>query len=385
MRTPLLTLAASLVLCGAAQAATLDVPGDYSTIQEAIDASSDGDVIQIAAGQHAANLLDTLGKQIHLIGAGEDTVLNSNGGRVLYIHTSEGPETRFESMTITGMDDDDSAVRLSSVAVTFTDCIFRDNTSQPYNGGGYDTPGNGAAVYGVNTSARFERCTFENNSAVGDYYVGSQGGAVKMKDSSPMFIECTFRGNSCEHLGGIGGAGRGGALYLHNGDDFLLQDCLFEGNEIESDEDGGLGAAVYIGSTSGTVTSCSFLDNQAMSGSWSSSRGGAIYTSHSTILIEFSDFSGNVSGSGAAMYVNYLAPTVADSSFCNHGEDVIEGKWIDAGGNTFTEECEPDCDGDINGDGHVGVDDLLAVIASWGDPYNVDDLLLVIGGWGPCP
>ncbi len=384
MRTPLLAIAASLMLCGVAQAETINVPADYPTIQGAINASSDGDVIQIAAGQHVADMVDTLGKQLHLIGVGEETVLNSNGGRVLYIHTSEGPETRFESMTITGMDDDDSAVRLSGVAVTFTDCIFRDNTSQPYNGGGYDTPGNGGAVYGVYSAPRFERCTFENNSAVGDYYFGSHGGAVKMKDSSPMFIECTFRGNSCEHLGGMGGAGRGGALYLNNGDDFLLQDCLFEGNELESDEDGGLGAAVYIGSTSGTVTSCSFLDNQAMSGSWSSSRGGAIYTSHSTILIESSDFSGNVSGSGAAMYINSLAPTVADSSFCNHGEDVIECEWIDAGGNTFSEECAPDCPGNINGDGTVNVDDLLAVIGGWGDPYNVDDLLLIIGAWGPC-
>lgn len=43
------------------------------------------------------------------------------------------------------------------------------------------------------------------------------------------------------------------------------------------------------------------------------------------------------------------------------------------------------CDGDITGDGHVDVGDLLAVIAGWGDPYNVIDLLTVIDKWGPCP
>ena len=43
------------------------------------------------------------------------------------------------------------------------------------------------------------------------------------------------------------------------------------------------------------------------------------------------------------------------------------------------------CQGDLDGNGSVNVDDLLAVIGGWGDPYNVDDLLLVIGGWGPCP
>ena len=41
--------------------------------------------------------------------------------------------------------------------------------------------------------------------------------------------------------------------------------------------------------------------------------------------------------------------------------------------------------GDITGDGHVGVDDLLMVIAAWGAPYDVNDVLTVIELWGPCP
>ena len=42
------------------------------------------------------------------------------------------------------------------------------------------------------------------------------------------------------------------------------------------------------------------------------------------------------------------------------------------------------CDGDVTGDGGVGIDDLLAVIAGWSNPYDVDDLLLVIQSWGGC-
>lgn len=54
--------------------------------------------------------------------------------------------------------------------------------------------------------------------------------------------------------------------------------------------------------------------------------------------------------------------------------------------------------GDVNGDGHVNIDDLLAVINSWGacpvppatcaadvndsGAVNIDDLLMVINGWG---
>ena len=63
---------------------------------------------------------------------------------------------------------------------------------------------------------------------------------------------------------------------------------------------------------------------------------------------------------------------------------------------TISLVAPPDCDGDINGDGEVGVDEILAVIAAWdtddadadvNDDGIVDtnDILLVLSAWGPCP
>lgn len=58
------------------------------------------------------------------------------------------------------------------------------------------------------------------------------------------------------------------------------------------------------------------------------------------------------------------------------------------------------CGSDVNGDGFVGVNDLLDIISLWGDcpssgdcnadvnddgMVNVSDLLLIIDAWGPCP
>jgi hypothetical protein len=73
----------------------------------------------------------------------------------------------------------------------------------------------------------------------------------------------------------------------------------------------------------------------------------------------------------------------------------------DADGNTGSDASDADNEiigtivpGDVTGDGHVGVDDLLAVIADWGclgpctgdatgdGTVGVDDLLLVIANWG---
>ena len=54
-----------------------------------------------------------------------------------------------------------------------------------------------------------------------------------------------------------------------------------------------------------------------------------------------------------------------------------------------------ECEEDVNGDGMIGVSDILAVIDSWGvcdgcaadinqdGIVNVSDLLLVVGNWGP--
>jgi len=70
----------------------------------------------------------------------------------------------------------------------------------------------------------------------------------------------------------------------------------------------------------------------------------------------------------------------------------------------FWPGAAPVCAADVNGNGAVNVDDLLAVINGWGscpvppagcpadiappggnDVVNVDDLLAVINGWGGCP
>tara|TARA_Y100000589_G_scaffold118830_2_gene113040 strand:- start:10178 stop:12472 length:2295 start_codon:yes stop_codon:yes gene_type:complete len=83
-----------------------------------------------------------------------------------------------------------------------------------------------------------------------------------------------------------------------------------------------------------------------------------------------------------------------------NASDVGNGSVIEAGIDGISVvaiSCvDESCQGDVDGNGTVGVEDLLAVIADWncssdctadinGDLLvNVGDLLLVIGGWGNC-
>jgi len=87
-------------------------------------------------------------------------------------------------------------------------------------------------------------------------------------------------------------------------------------------------------------------------------------------------------------------PVIQDCLFCSNTSHDINGPWQDAGGNVFEITCPGDCAGDVTGDGVVGVEDVLLVLADFGGSgagdanddgvVDVSDLLLVIGDWGAC-
>jgi len=136
---------------------------------------------------------------------------------------------------------------------------------------------------------------------------------------------------------------------------------------------------MYNDNSSPTLTGCAFESNTAYS------RGGGIYNDYNS-------------------YNN--SPTLTDTTVCGNTPEQISGYWTDNGGNCIAESCNdanddgiPDecqCLADINGDGYVGITDLLAVIDVWGCTdcsdvdvnqdgiVNLDDLVIVFNAWGEC-
>jgi hypothetical protein len=92
--------------------------------------------------------------------------------------------------------------------------------------------------------------------------------------------------------------------------------------------------------------------------------------------------------SGTADGVWYVGVKATAEGDSNQSNDVIVTE-IQVG------ELQP-CAGDVNGDGIVSVDDLLAVIGAWGDcqgcdedsngddVVGVDDVLIILSAWGDC-
>jgi len=89
----------------------------------------------------------------------------------------------------------------------------------------------------------------------------------------------------------------------------------------------------------------------------------------------------------------------SDGDDCNDNDvpdpcEIAHGLLDDVNDDGIPDACQ--CVPDIDGDGAVGFDDLLAVLDDWGpcadcradldgdDDVDLDDLLLVLSQWGPC-
>jgi len=163
---------------------TINVPNDYSTIQEAIDASSDGDTIMVSPGTYIeSTTLQIINKQVSIISTSgpEETIISGNNShRVLYIENPINSEIVFEGFTVSdgipGSDNHASAIKVESGKVNCHNLIIENNG----NGGG------NTVAYGSGIDNTFFRdCIIRNNSV--ENYAGLR---------SSTNIRCILYGNS---------------------------------------------------------------------------------------------------------------------------------------------------------------------------------------------
>jgi hypothetical protein len=107
-------------------------------------------------------------------------------------------------------------------------------------------------------------------------------------------------------------------------------------------------------------------------------------------------FKYNVANEGSGVMYNFqCSPLLVDTIVCSNTPNQIDGSWTDGGGNTIADVCPWDCPADVNQDGVVDVNDILALVGAWGSSgplgdinddgtVNIEDLLILIAAWGPC-
>ncbi len=218
-----------LLTSSIAFSATYLVPGDYPTIQEAIDATSNGDTVLVFPGTYVENIT-FLGKDITVIskrGPSVTIINGDNSGSVVCFQNNESSAAVLMGFTITN---------------------------------GYATEGGGI------------RCESASPMIIDNIIIGNGtnciGGGIACFGGSPLICGNIIFGNWASEYTGEGG--KGGGIYA-DGSSLNIICNLFESNEASRYWDYSKGGGIYANDCSGVIACNVFLYNDACTGS-----GGAI-------------------------------------------------------------------------------------------------------------
>ena len=245
-----------LALVSTAAGTTRYVPGDYSSIQDAIDAAAtSGDEIEVAPGTYN-EAINFNGKAIRLYSAdGRDaTTIDATGlgSSVVTCNSDEGADTMLDGFTI--------------------------------KGGGYVV--NGGGMCNIGSSPTVKNCIFTSNRA-------SRGGGMLNQNGNPTVTNCIFATNWGEY---------GGGMYNAYGSNSTVTNCTFEDNDAP-----WYGGGMLNGYDSNpTVTNCTFTSN------WGN-YGGGMANGLSNPTVTNCTFSNNYCTTiGNGMYNSTSNPTVTN-------------------------------------------------------------------------
>lgn len=317
-----------IFITGLAHAALRFVPDDYPTIQQAIDASTDGDEIVVRDGiYHGEGFRDI-----------------TYQGKTLNVHSENGPdyciitgEYETEPCNAFVFDDptminavlsdfsimkfrDSAAIRINCSEPVISNCHFLDNSRMAIAASFYPS-----MCMLLNSNLTIQNCRFQSNRYSGAVSV-SYCSCVKLMDS--LFI-----GNQ--------GSDFGGALFIENCAGHVT-DCLFESNRCHGSD--AYGGAVCTWSSSVRFENCLFFDNEVIGDYELSSYGGAIsldswQVSEPNRLInctfvdnEQSIVGGSGAGGGGAIYVQwgYAVDIINCAVWYNEDMDTLHNSLSDS-------------------------------------------------------
>ena len=231
-----LTRAAVLLAAGAANATVRHVPGEYPTIQAAIDASTFGDEVLVGPGTYAEEILIGSARDgIHLASTGGPDVTtitsvpDQGGPSPHHVVTcaDNGASTIIEGFTITGGSALVQGAVGGGVWLSHSDGIVRNNviTRNIANAGG--------GIYVDGGSPTIEGNTISHN---GGLYAG---GGISIDGGQASIVRNVIVDNTAN--GGPLGDTGGGGIAVGNSPALQISECTIVGNSAP------LGAGLFVG------------------------------------------------------------------------------------------------------------------------------------------
>ena len=310
-----------ILIVAGASASVIQIPTDYTTIQEGIKAAVDGDTVLIADGTYRGTGnrdINFLGKAITVMSEnGPDQCIIDCEGEEFDNHrgfnliNGENSKSVINGFTIKNGflgnqvegGGNGAGIQCVDSSPTIINCVFYQNTARDGDGAGIYCDGGSSAV--------ISGCVFSENEARPNYYGHAHGGGIYCQNSTLVITNCTFTGNrsaygagvfsknntvtitNCTFTGNVGistyvGLASGGGLYCvdsistithslftensaNDGGGLYIKgtseivNCVFTKNTVVDHWhyaiEGGYGAGIYCGSSSATITNCTIAEN----------------------------------------------------------------------------------------------------------------------------
>ena len=299
-----------------------DPDADFNNIQDAIDYSGPGFVINVQPGTYTGtgdNIITLPAHGISIIGVPGSTIIDGQGERRGLIGDGCGDTgTVINGLTFAnGQANEGAGAYLYQCNPEIINCRFVGNRAEQY-------PGNGGGLTLRESSPIVTNCQFIDN-----YAMGYGGGMLSNQDSNPIVTGCTFESNEAD---GTLGDGTGGGFHCSSGGEeyggsAVLTDCSFINNKALNLEGGGVAAWPGVDIT---LTNCTFTGNSAMTD------GGGLYIKDSTAMLTGCTFTGNISqstasgGGGAAMRFESCSSVLIDDCIIESNSSIAGGGGVTA-------------------------------------------------------
>ena len=258
---------------------TINVPGDYATVAEAVANAEKDDIIQLVDDTHLLTGTLVVDVDVTIRGSSyEKCILKQTTAKVTVV-TLNSPNAKLENLTVTGASGNPyymhgAGVQIASNGGNVSGCMISNNCFT-----GVVDYGGGICVEGPSV---IENSRIVKNQAGGMNH-GSYGGGIYLGADAQVIVDnCLIADNTCDGNGGGIDAqfsqkqnaivrnctiannwsyNAGGGVYVYNTTSLYMYNCVIAANRVDNDSgDGNSGAdSVAVNSamnSSGWLRNC---------------------------------------------------------------------------------------------------------------------------------